>query len=121
MPSSLQILWQPGVLLFVASNAIPLVIVAIVCIIIQAVRTGASGRRGHALTSSGVVRIRGNSLRLLRYAGIAQTRGSQSFANVLEVLDTEGNCLVVEGGADWKPLIDARRPAVRPIDDPGKR
>ena len=121
LPWSLQFLWHPEVLPLVASNVLLLVIVAVVAIILRAWRASAGKRQGHALTSFGVVRIRGNSLRLLRYAGIAQTRGSQSFANVLEVLDTEGNCLVVAGGAQWKPLIDARRPAVRPSDDPGKR
>ena len=56
-----------------------------------------------------MLRIRGNSLRLLRYAEIAEMRVSQSFPDALEVLDTEGNCLLVDCGAEWKPLIDARR------------
>jgi hypothetical protein len=129
LPWSLQFLWHPEVLPLIASNVLLLVVVAAVVIIIQALR--ARKRQGHALTSFGVVRIRGNSLRLLRYAEIAETRVSQSFADVLEVLDTEGNCLVVDGGAEWKPLIDARRsppadsgakPALRhAADTDGKR
>lgn len=108
LPWSLQFLWHSEVLPLIASNALLLVIAAAVAIIIQALRASATKRQGHALTSFGVVRIRGNSLRLLRYAEIAETRVSQSFAHVLEVLDAEDNCLVVDGGAEWKPLIDAR-------------
>jgi hypothetical protein len=48
-----------------------------------------------------VVRIRGNSLRLLRYAEVA--RPADSHSSVLELLDTEGNCLR-DGGVEWKPL-----------------
>jgi hypothetical protein len=40
---------------------------------------------------------------------------------VLEVLDAEGNCLVVDGGAEWKPLIDARCSVRRAADTDGKR
>jgi hypothetical protein len=121
LPWSLQFLWHPEVLPLVASNVLLLVIVASVSIIVQALRAGARKRQGHALTSFGVVRIRGNSLRLLRYAEIAETRVSQSFRDVLEVLDTEDNCLVVDGGAEWKPLIDARCPLRRAADTDGKR
>ena len=114
LPWSLQFLWHPEVLPFVASNA---VLVAIVAILAMLVRTWVSRKlQGYALASFGVVRVRGNSLRLLRYLEIAETRVSASFPGVLKVLDTEGNCLVVGGGVDWKPLIDARRPAGRPID-----
>ena len=121
LPWSLQFLWHSEVLPLITSNALLLVIVAAVAIIIQAWRARASQRQGHALTSFGVVRIRGNSLRLLRYAEIAETRVSQPFAGVLEVLDTEGNCLVVDGGAEWKPLIDARCSLRRAADTDGKR
>ena len=68
LPWSVQFLWHPEVLPLVASNALLLVIVAAVAIIVQAWRASASKRQGHVLTSFGVVRIRGNSLRLLRYA-----------------------------------------------------
>jgi len=54
----------------------------------------------------------------VRYAEIAQTRVSQSFPGALEVLDTEDNCLVVDGGAEWKSLIDARR---SPAADSGRK
>src|SRR5688500_19212161 len=121
LPWSLQFLWHPEVLPLFASNALLLVIVASVAIIVQALRASASKRQGHALTSFGVVRIRGNSLRLLRYAEIGQTRVSQSFADVLAVLDTEGNSLVFEGGAKWKPLIGARCSLGRATDTDGKQ
>jgi hypothetical protein len=121
LPWSLQFLWHPEVLPLVASNALLFVIAAAVAIIIQALRARASKRQGHALTSFGVVRIRGNSLRLQRYAEIAQTRVSQSSPDVLEVLDTEGSCLVVDGGVEWKPLIDARCSIRRAADTDGKR
>ena len=121
LPWSLQFLWHPEVLPLVASNALLLVIVVAVAISVQAWRASASRRQGHALTSFGVVRIRGNSLRLLRYAEIAETRLSRPFAGVLEVLDAEGNCMVVDGGAQWKPLIDARCSLRRAADTDGKR
>ena len=121
LPWSLQFLWHPEVLPLIASNALLLVIVAAVAMIIQAWRARASKRQGHALTSFGVVRIRGNSLRLLRYAEIVETRVGHSFPGVLEVLDTQGNGLVVDGGEEWKPLIDARRSLRRAADTDGKR
>lgn len=119
LPWSLQFLWRPEMLPFIASN---LVLAAMVAVVAMLVREWHLGKRhGHALASFGVVRIRGNSLRLLRYREIAETRVSPSFPDVLEVLATEGNCLLVDGGVEWKPLIDARCPASRPIDDPGKQ
>ena len=121
LPWSVQFLWHAEVLPLVASNALLLVIVVAVVMIIQAWRASASKRQGHALTSFGVVRIRGNSLRLLRYAEIAEVRVGHSFPGVLEVLDAEGNSLVVDGGEEFKPLIDARC-SVRPAaDTDGKR
>ena len=120
LPWSLQFLWHPEVLPLIASNALLLVIVAAVAIIIQAWRASASKRQGHALTSFGVARIRGRSLRLLRYAEIAEVRVGHSFAGVLEVLDAEANSLVVDGGEEWKPLIDARCPVRRGADTDGK-
>lgn len=119
LPWSLQFLWHPEVLPLIASNVLLLVFVAAVVTIIRALR--ARKRQGHALTSIGVVRIRGNSLRLLRYTEIAETRVSRSFADVLEVLDTDGNCLIVDGGAAWKPLIDARCSLRLAADTDGKR
>ena len=121
LPWSLQLLWHPEVLPLIASNALLLVIVAAVAIIIQAWRVRASKRQGHALTSFGVVRIRGNSLRLVRYVEIAETLVGHSFPGVMEVLDAEGNSLVVDGGEEWKPLIDARCPPRRAADTDGKR
>jgi hypothetical protein len=78
-------------------------------------------RQGHALTSFGVAHVRNNSLRLLRYARIAHVRGAESLHDALEVFDDTGRRLVVAGAAQWKPLIEERRPAARPSDTPAKR
>ena len=119
LPWSLQLLWREDVLLFIASN---LVLAAFVAVLAMLVRIWFSRKRhGHALASFGVVRIRGNSLRLLRYAEIAEVRVGHSFPGVLEVLDAEGNSLVVDGGEEWKPLIDARCPVWRGADTDGRR
>jgi hypothetical protein len=119
LPWSLQFLWHPEVFPFVASNA---VLVAIVAALAMLVRTWLSRKRqGHALTSFGVVRVRGNSLRLLRYAGIVQVRGAESVHDPLEVFDAAGGRLVVAGAAQWRPLIEERRPAARSGDTPAKR
>ena len=74
----------------------------------------------HALTSFGLVRKRRNSLRLLRYAGVAQTRIGRGWslargatADMLQVFAGDGRSLVVYGHGDslakWKSRIDARR------------
>jgi hypothetical protein len=119
LPWSLQFLWHPTVLPFVASNV---VLAAIVAVLAMVVRTWLSRKRqGHALASFGVVHGRGNSLRLLRYARIAQVRGAESVHDALEVLDAAGERLVVPGAAQWKPLIEERRSAVRSSEDPAKR
>jgi len=119
LPWSLQLLMGEEVLLLVASN---FVLAAFVAVLVMLVQVWLSRKRhGHVLTSFGVVRVRGNSLRLLRYAEISETRVSQPFAGVLEVLDAEGNGLVVDGGEEWKPLIDARRSLRRAADTDGKR
>ena len=119
LPWSLQFLWHPEVLPFIGSNVVLLAIVAVLAMLLQIWRS--RKRQGHALTSFGVVRVRGNSLRLLRYAKIAEVRVGHSFPGVLEVLDAEGNSLIVDGGEEWKPLIDARCPVGRGADTDGKR
>ena len=119
LPWSLQFLWHPEVLPLVGSNVVLMAIVAVLAMLLQLWLS--RKRQGHALTSFGVVRVRGNSLRVLRYAEIAETRLSRPYDDVLEVLDTEGNCLVVDGGAEWKPLIDARCSLRRAADTDGKR
>lgn len=119
LPWSLQFLWHPEVVPLVGSNVVLLAIVAVLAMLFQTWLS--RNRQGHALTSFGVVRVRGNSLRLLRYAEIAETRLSRPYGDVLEVLDTEGNCLAVDGGVDWKPLIEARCPLRRAADTDRKR
>ena len=119
LPWSLQFLWHPVVLPFVANNVVLVAIVVVVAMLVQ--MWFSRKRQGHALTSFGVVRVRGNSLRLLRYAGIAQVRAGESAHDALEVFDAAGERLVVAGAAQWKPLIEKRRPAARSGDDPGKR
>ena len=119
LPWSLQFLWHPEVLPLVGSNVVLMAIVAVLAMLLQLWLS--RKRQGHALTSFGVVRVRGNSLRVLRYAEIAETRLSRPYDDVLEVLDTEGNCLVVDGGAEWKPLIDASCSLRRAADTDGKR
>jgi hypothetical protein len=121
LPESLLFLLEPEFLLFVASVALPVVILALV---VHAWRTD---EQCYALTSFGLVRMRGSALRLVRYPDVAETRVGRgwSFARFastdkLEVLARDGTCLVVHGYglAEWKSLIDARR---SPADDTGSR
>jgi hypothetical protein len=121
LPESLLFLLELEFLLFVASVALPFVILALV---VHAWRTD---EQCYALTSFGLVRMRRSALRLVRYADVAETRVGRdwSFARFastdkLEVLAQDGTCLVVHGFglAEWKSLIDARR---SPADDTGSR
>ena len=119
LPWSLQFFWHPEILPFVGSN---LVLAAIAALVAMLVREWlARKRQGHALTSVGVAHVRGNSLRLLRYARIAQVRGAESAHDPLELVDIAGERLVVAGAAHWKPLIEQRRPRASSSDDPGKK
>src|SRR5436190_12485945 len=68
LPHSLAILFEPDFLLFAAAVALPLVMVALV------VHAWRQDEDVHALTSFRLVRKRRNSLRLLRYADIAEAR-----------------------------------------------
>ena len=119
LPWSLRFLWHPEVLPFVASNAVLAALVVVVAMLVQI--WFSRKRQGHALTSFGVVRVRGDSLRLLRYAEIAQVRAVEARGDALEVFDAAGERLVVADAAHWKPLIEQRRPAALSSDDPGKR
>ena len=119
LPWSLQFLWHPEVFPLVGSNVVLIAIVAALAMLLQ--RWLSRKRQGHALTSFGVVRVRGNSLRLLRYAEIAHASAGESGRDVLEVFDVAGKRLSVEGAARWKPIIEKRRPAARFSDTPGKK
>ena len=118
LPWSLQFLWHPEVLPLVGSNVVLVAIVAALAMLLQIWLS--RKRQGHALASFGVVRVRGNSLRLLRYAEIAHVSMGESGGDVLEVFDVAGTRLSVEGAARWKPIIEKRRPAARFSDTPGK-
>ena len=119
LPWSLQFLWHSEVLPLIGSNVVLAAMVAALAMLVQIWLS--RKRQGHALTSFGVVRVRGKSLRLLRYADIAQVRAVESAGDVLEVFDVGGKRLSVEGAARWKPLIEKRRPAARSGDTPGRR
>ena len=117
-PQSLSLLWDGDFLVLAGALIIP---VAIVVIAAYGIRT--YGRHGHAITSFGVVRIRGNRLRLLRYADIAATKigerrlpQHQIITDELEVTAKDGSYLVLYGfGLEQrKALIDAHRPVWDP-------
>ena len=117
LPHSLLFLFEPDALLFAAAVALPFVIVALV------VYAWHQDEDVHALTSFGLVRKRRNSLRLLRYAEVAEARIGKGWSlarfestNMLEVIARGGGRLVVHayrGGdlAEWKSRIDAQRNA----------
>ena len=114
LPHSLAFLFEPDFLLFAAAVALPLVMVALV------VHAWRQDEDVHALTSFRLVRKRRNSLRLLRYADIAEARIGKGWslarfesADRLEVFARDGARLVVhayrDGLAEWKSRIEARR------------
>jgi hypothetical protein len=114
----ISMLWNPEFLQFAGVVLIP---VAIAAIAAYGVRT--HGRHGHAITSFGVVRIRGNTLRLLRYADIAQTKigerrlpQHQVITDELEIVAKDGASLSLYGfGLEQrKALIDAHLPVWDP-------
>jgi len=111
-PRSLSILWDGDFLVLAGAVAIPIAIVAIVA---YGIRT--RGRHGHAITSFGVVRIRGDTLRVLRYADMAETQIEernfpryQIVTDELELRAKDGGSLVMYGfGLEQrKALIDAQ-------------
>ena len=104
-------LWNPDFLQFAGAVVIP---IAIVAIVVYGIRT--RGRHGHAITSFGVVRIRGDTLRVLRYADMAETKIEernrpryQIITDELELRAKDGGSLVMYGfGLERrKALIDA--------------
>ena len=104
-------LWNPDFLQFAGAVLIP---IAIVAIVVYGIRT--RGRHGHAITSFGVVRIRGDALRVLRYADMAETKIEernrpryQIITDELELRAKDGGSLVMYGfGLERrKALIDA--------------
>ena len=104
-------LWNPEFLQLAGAVLIP---VAIVAIVVYGLRT--RGRHGHAITSFGVVRIRGDTLRVLRYADMAETKIEerrrpryQIITDELELRAKDGGSLVMYGfGLERrKALIDA--------------
>lgn len=110
-PWSLSILWHGDFLVLAGAMILP---VAIVAIAVYGIRTW--GRHGHAITSFGVVRIRGNTLRVLRYADIQEAKIGerrrpqfQVITDELEVTAKDGSYLVLYGfGLErCKELIDA--------------
>ena len=113
-------LWNPLFLELAGAILIP---IAIVAIVVYGIRT--RGRHGHAITSFGVVRIRGDTLRVLRYADMAETKIEerrrpryQVITDELELRAKDGGSLVMYGfGLERrKALIDAQVSArVRPF------
>ena len=113
-------LWNPLFLELAGAILIP---IAIVAIVVYGIRT--RGRHGHAITSFGVVRIRGDRLRVLRYADMAETKIEerrrpryQVITDELELRAKDGGSLVMYGfGLERrKALIDAHVSArVRPF------
>lgn len=104
-------LWNPEFLQLAGAVLIP---IAIVAIVVYGIRT--RGRHGHAITSFGVVRIRGDTLRVLRYADLAETKIEerrrpryQIITDELELRAKDGGSLVMYGFGMQrrKALIDA--------------
>lgn len=126
LPESLLLLWDPRLLEFAALVTLPLVMGAL---IVHAWRTR-KGWNGYALASFGLVRVRGNALRVLRYKDISAVciaKGSEIFhgrnSTLLEVFDETGRSLIVVGYSleSWKDRIEASRPAPRSLEDPGRK
>ena len=118
----ISMLWNPDFLQLAGAILIPVAIVAI-----AAYGLTTRGRHGHAITSFGVVRIRGNTLRVLRYADIAETRIGerrppqyQVITDELDVVAKDGTALTLYGfGLERRrALIDAYRRPARIDTDP---
>jgi hypothetical protein len=98
-PWSLSILWHPNFLEIAGCIALPLALVAILA---YGWRT--YGRHGYAVTSFGVVRIRGDALQVLRYADLEETGISERnyplhriITDELELKAKGGGSLVLYG------------------------
>jgi len=114
LPYSVVFLLEPEVLVLAASVVLPLSIAALF------VYAWHQDEDMYALTSFGLARRRRNSLRLLRYARVADTRIGRGWslargasADMLQVFSNDGKRLLVFGYGDtlaeWKSRIDARR------------
>jgi len=88
-----RMLVNPEFLQLAGVIAIPAAIVAIVT---YGLRT--RGRHGHVITSFGVVRIRGNALRVLRYADIAETRTGERRRPQYQIATDELELVAKDGG-----------------------
>jgi len=126
LPESLSLLLQPNLFELVGFVGLPFVMVALV---VHAWRTGKSWN-GYALASFGFVRVRGDSLAVLRYEHISEVRlrkKSETFYGRncmrLAVLDEKGASLVAVGSGyeSWKDRIEARQAGTKAVNDPGKR
>jgi hypothetical protein len=102
--------------LFLEAAGAVLLPIAIVAIAAYGLNT--RGRHGHAITSFGVVRIRGNALRLLRYADIEEMKigerrypRHQIITDELDVVAKDGSSLTLYGfGLERRrALIEAGR------------
>jgi len=109
----ISMFWNPEFLQLAGAILLPIAIVAI-----AAYGLNTRGRHGHAITSFGLVRIRGDALRVLRYADIAETRLGQRrrpqyqvITDELEVVAKDGAILTLYGfGLERRrALIEARR------------
>ena len=112
-----SMLWRPEFLELAGAVVIP---IAIIVIAAYGLRT--RGRHGHAITSFGVVRIRGTALRVLRYGDIANTKigerrlpQHQVITDELEVTAKDGSYVALYGFRleGRKALIDAYRAKTR--------
>lgn len=118
----ISMLWQPEFLELAGAILLPIAIAVIV-----AYGLTTRGRHGHAITSFGVVRIRGNTLRVLRYADIAETKIGerrrpqyQVITDELDVIAKDGTALTLYGfGLERRrALIEAYRRPARIDTDP---
>ena len=88
-----SMLWRPEFLELAGAILIP---IAIVVIAAYGIRT--RGRHGHAITSFGVVRIRGNALRVLRYTDMAETRTAERRRPQYQIVTDELELVAKDGG-----------------------
>lgn len=113
----------PDSLIWLFSSAeflevIGIVAIAVISIAVPAYWFRTRNRHGYAVTSFGVVRVRGPKLRLLRYEDIAETiHGERRYprhrviTDELEIKAKDGKSLVLYGFGlrAWQRRIEARR------------
>ena len=88
-----SMLWNPEFLELAGAIVIPIAIV-----VIAAYGLATRGRHGHVITSFGVVRIRGNALRVLRYADMAETRTGERRRPQYQIVTDELELVAKDGG-----------------------